>query len=101
MPARSSRNKLKLAMAVGNNRHYAVHEIMPRHFLQTARACGMGESVINAILDEIRDTSETAIDKALGTMPKTFPVDLADSITNGYRDRLRLLDNAVINKTEI
>jgi serine/threonine-protein kinase HipA len=85
------RNKVKLAMAVGTKRHYAVHEIMPRHFLQTARACGMGESVIRTILDEVRDTSDQAIDKALGAMPDSFPGGLSASIIKGYRDRMRLL----------
>jgi serine/threonine-protein kinase HipA len=83
-------------MAIGTNRHYAVHEIMPRHFIQTAHACGMGESVITTILDEIRATSEAALGKALKAMPKAFPTEVADSITNGYRDRLRLLGSGDI-----
>ena len=88
------RNKMKLAMALGTNRHYAVHEIVPRHFLQTAQACGMGQSVMQALLDEIRDTSEAAIDKTLTALPKDFPAPLAKSIVNGYRERLKLLDGA-------
>lgn len=39
-------NKMKLAMAIGDNRHYVINTIVPRHFLQTVkkmqRALGRG-----------------------------------------------------------
>jgi len=41
-------NRFKLAMAVGDNRHWVVDQIAPRHFIQTARSAGVGEKVVNA-----------------------------------------------------
>src|SRR3954468_9007151 len=34
-------NRMKLAMAVGDNRHYTIDSIVPRHFLQTAAGAGV------------------------------------------------------------
>ena len=85
------RKQVKMAMAVGTSRHYPVHEIVPRHFLQTAEACGVGGSVMTAIFEELKDTSAKAIDTTLSAMPKTFPTALASSIIEGYQSRLRLL----------
>jgi serine/threonine-protein kinase HipA len=44
---------MKLAMAVGDNRHYVIDEITPRHFLQTAISAGVPASLIEGIFDEI------------------------------------------------
>jgi serine/threonine-protein kinase HipA len=85
------KNKMKLAMAIGTNRHRAVHAIAPRHFLQTAQNCGMGESVLKEIFTELRDTSESAIETATSDLPADFPPALAASIAGGYRCRLRQL----------
>jgi serine/threonine-protein kinase HipA len=88
------RNKMKLAMAVGTNRHRAVHEIVPRHFIQSAHAHGMGESVLTEIFDELKGTAGQALDAARGAMPAAFPAPLAESIVNGFSARLRLLQRA-------
>ncbi|HEY1895149.1 MAG TPA: hypothetical protein VGG62_02705 [Terracidiphilus sp.] len=42
---------MKLAMAVGDNRHYTIDSIMPQHFLQTAASCGVPASLVQAVLD--------------------------------------------------
>jgi serine/threonine-protein kinase HipA len=49
----SGHNRMKLAMAVGDNRHYVIDEITPRHFLQTAISAGVPASLIEGIFDEI------------------------------------------------
>lgn len=83
--------QMKMAMAVGNNRHYVVHEIVPRHFLQTADACGMGASVLHEIFDKLKSESRKAIDDTLSALPDGFPEGLADSIAKGFKSRLRNL----------
>lgn len=87
-----TRRQMKMAMAVGKNRHYRVHEIVPRHFLQTVEASGMGESIVLETFKELRTESPRAIDETLSSLPEGFPTDLADSIIGGYNSRLRLLD---------
>jgi len=87
------RRQFKMAMAVGKNRHYDVHDIVPRHYFQTAQACGMGESIVRGIFDEIKNDSQQAIESTLSALPTDFPEQLADSIIGGFKSRLRLLDN--------
>ena len=88
------RNQMKLALAIGDNRHYAVHEIMPRHFLQTAARSGIPASVVQEIFDELLKAEHSAVSKAMDELPARFPEKLARSIVNGLRTRLRLLEQS-------
>ena len=85
--------QLKMAMAVGKNRHYVVNEIMPRHFLQTAAASSMGESIVREIFEELLDRGEAAVSNVGDDLPPDFPEPLLESVTNGFRRRLRLLEH--------
>jgi serine/threonine-protein kinase HipA len=71
-----------------------VHEIVRRHFIQSARANGMGESVLTEIFDELKDTADQGLESARNAMPGEFHAPLADSIANGFSARLRLLHRA-------
>jgi hypothetical protein len=55
-------NRMKLAMAVGDSRHYVIDSIVPRHFLQTAASSGVPASLVQGILDEIENDTDRAID---------------------------------------
>lgn len=88
------RNKMKLAMSVGEKRHWTVHEIMPRHFIQTAESCGIGAKVVKEIFDELTDTAIPAIDKVITELPNGFPEDLIASISEGIKGRLDRLRNS-------
>ena len=84
--------QLKMAMAVGKNRHYVVNEIIPHHFLQTAAASNMGESIVREIFDELLERGEAAISNVENDLPPDFPEPLLESVTKGFRRRLRLLE---------
>ena len=86
------RNKFKLAMSVGTNRHYAIAEIMPRHFMQTAGNSGVANSLVQAILDDLAARALKTIDAVIETLPAGFPGAVADSVRRGVSQRLRLLD---------
>ena len=88
-----TRRQLKMAMAVGRNRHYGVFDIVPRHFLQMAELCGMGENIVREIFAELAQDSYAAIAATRAAMPDDFPAELADSIIGGYQDRLRQIEN--------
>ena len=88
---RIRRTQMKLAMAVGGRRHYRLDEITPRHFLQTARFCDIPERTAIAVLDEVAQSADQAMDKTLSSMPKDFPEKLAVSIINGAKTRLKTL----------
>jgi serine/threonine-protein kinase HipA len=86
------RNKFKLAMSVGKSHHYAVAEIMPRHFMQTAGNSGVANSLVQAILDDLAARALKTIDALIETLPIGFPGAVADSVRRGVSQRLRLLD---------
>jgi serine/threonine-protein kinase HipA len=90
-------NQMKLAMAVGSSRHYAVHTITGRHFVQTGIASGLSAKLVTSLIEEINDTAAKSIDKARATLPKDFPVKLAASIADGAIQRLKSL---VLVKTD-
>jgi serine/threonine-protein kinase HipA len=88
------RNRMKLAMAVGSSRHYVIDSIMPRHFLQTAAAAGVPAALVEGILDEVESGGAAAVETALNGLPPEFPQNIAASVANGVRRRLRLLAHA-------
>ena len=83
------RNQMRLAMSVGDNRHYRVHDIMPRHFLQSATKSGMPDYAVTDILDQLQSQMPLAIDAVCNELPLDFPEQLLDSITKGILSRLR------------
>ena len=87
-----TRRHMKMAMAVGRNRRYGLFDIAPRHFLQTAEVCGMGDAVLHDIFAELKIESDQAIEATLAGLPVGFPVALAESIIGGFRERLRQLE---------
>ena len=88
-------NAMKLAMAVGDSRHYGIDEIMPRHFLQTAARSGVPASLVQGLLDEIEKDTERAIGAAVDGLPPGFPERIVSSVIEGLRRRLHLFAHAV------
>jgi serine/threonine-protein kinase HipA len=86
-----SRNRMKLAMAVGKRRHYVVHTILGRHFKQTADTCGLPTNMLKAIIEEIGDTATATIDRSLAALPAGFPEAVAGSIADGAKRRIDTL----------
>ena len=87
------RSQMRLAMSVGDNRHYRVHDIMPRHFLQLAAKAGMPGFAVTEIIDQLRIQMPLAIDAVCDVLPLSFPEQLRKSIMGGILSRLRRLDN--------
>jgi serine/threonine-protein kinase HipA len=79
------RNKMKLAMAVGNSSHYAVDSVMPRHFIQTAAKAGIGEGRVSAIFDELRAQAPAAVEHVTALLPKAFPAKSLTASAMGSR----------------
>ena len=80
-----------LAMSFGAKPHYAPRQIGPRHFYETADRAGMGKEVVTSILDELREGTLDAMDGVLSALPKNFPQKIAQSICDGIKRRLRIL----------
>lgn len=89
-----NRRSFRLAMAAGTNRHYRIDEVLGRHFVQTAKAAGLGPTVVEQVLVAIKDKATTATDIARSAMPDDFANDIHDSIRNAITARLPTLDTA-------
>jgi serine/threonine-protein kinase HipA len=87
-------NAMKLAMAVGDGRHYVIDSIMPRHFLQSAARAGVPASLVQGILDEIENDTDRAIETAVDGLSPGFPERIVSSVIEGLRRRLRLFTHA-------
>jgi serine/threonine-protein kinase HipA len=85
------RKKFKLAMSVGKNRHYDVHEIMPRHFLQTADLAGVGLRAMRSIVEDLGQAAQRKAAAVIEALPQDFPVQLVDSVMTAISERSRLL----------
>ena len=88
-------NGFRLALAVGDNRHYAIDRILPRHFAQTAAREGVPAHAIDEICGELAEGAEPAMETVVASLPGDFPADLADSIASGLRRRLRPIERAL------
>jgi serine/threonine-protein kinase HipA len=82
-------DRFKLAMAVGNNRHWIIDRILPRHFIQTALKAGVGEEVVRSILEELNGTADKAADETLASLPPGFPNEVSASIRKGMQSRMQ------------
>ncbi len=73
------RQKLKMAMAVyGKNRHYLWDSIHVRHWVETARRCGISDMA--EIISEVISLTPTAVEAVQSTLPKSFPLQTAATI---------------------
>lgn len=84
----------RLAMSFGAKPHYAIRQVAPRHFIQTADRAGVGEQVVPSILEELHHEVPAAVEAVLAHLPARFPEKLAHSISRGIRTRLRILKNS-------
>jgi serine/threonine-protein kinase HipA len=84
----------RLAMSAGTNRHYRVGEVLGRHFVQTAKAAGLGPTLIEKVITGIREKAEHAPDVALSAMPSDFTEEIHNSIRGAIAFRLDHLDTA-------
>lgn len=78
------RQKLKMAMAVeGKNRHYLWDGIRARHWIETARRCGIAD--MEAIIADLVSRTPAVIEQVQSAIPKGFPAQIADTILDGVR----------------
>ena len=87
-----TRNRYRMAMAVGDRRHYRVDSILPRHFYQTGAKAGLDEGTIRGLFAQLVADAPEAIQATKASLPRGFPKDLANSIFTGFNSRLRLLE---------
>lgn len=85
-------SQFRLAMAVGKNRHYHVEEVLPRHFVQSAAAAGIGDAMVTAVMQDLAATLPQAFDEVASALPAGFPAQIVESIAAGMNRRLRRIE---------
>ena len=86
------RKQFKLAMAVGTSNHYLVHQVLPRHFAQTAQKAGVSRKVVETIVDDLKATANDRVTEVIIELPKQFPQAVAESVQKGVVQRLARLE---------
>ena len=85
-----SPHKIRMAMAVrGKNRHYRWKEISARHWLETAKRCGLSE--MKSIMDEVIARTPKVLEQASARLPRKFPAVIAETIFKGTAAAARTL----------
>ncbi|NTV11111.1 MAG: type II toxin-antitoxin system HipA family toxin [Zoogloea sp.] len=83
--------KLRLAMAIrGKNAHYRLRDIQRRHFNETARKCGIGTDMED-LIEEVASRVPQVLGEVSSKLPKDFPADVFESISDGLKFSTRRL----------
>jgi len=85
------RNQMKVAMSVGDKRHYVLDTILPRHFIQSAQQAGMPATTVDEIMAELADQVPQATEAATAQLPADFPRQIRTSIVQGLKARHEVL----------
>jgi serine/threonine-protein kinase HipA len=89
-----SPKKVKMAMAVeGKGRHYHWERIQPRHWIETAKRCGM-QAQIPGLIEEIVARVPEVIRSVEAAVPKSFPASVLDPVFRGLERGATLLESA-------
>jgi serine/threonine-protein kinase HipA len=84
--------KIKLAMAIGSNRHDRLQEILPRHFYQMGRAAGFAEADIDDLFAEVTSSlDDTLIQTTSAAQQENMPSNTLNTICDGVRKRAALI----------
>ncbi len=86
------RRQMKLAMSVGDNRHYRIDEIAARHFFQTADRAGLPKALVRQAIEGVASGMPKAIDQLEAELPAGFPLALHEAVKAGTLARLRVLE---------
>jgi serine/threonine-protein kinase HipA len=87
-----SPHKIKLAMAIGNRRHYRIKEIQPRHFYQTAQKAGFSKEDMDELFADILSRTSTAAKQAAALADQAgMPKKTTDAILTGIDKRAKLI----------
>ena len=85
------RNRMKLAMSVGEQRHYVLDTIQPRHFVQSAQSAAMPVGEVEALFGEIANAGPLVLEELRSS--DELPSQIRRSIREGFEARLKLLES--------
>lgn len=82
------RNAMRLAMSVGEKKHYRLEGITARHFEETAKRAGLNKGVVDDILSEFASRADRVFNETVAAMPRGFPGQLADRLHAALTKRM-------------
>ena len=85
------RKQMKLAMAVGKNRHYRMDSIRARHSIQTGAQAGLPKGLVGDVIEEVAATVDEAITQIESALPADFPEEIHESVKAALTDKARAL----------
>ena len=74
-------------LASSKGKKYAIEQIFPRHFFQTAKAVGFERSAMEEILTELADAVDAVIERVTQQLPASFPSTISNAILEGLKAR--------------
>lgn len=83
--------KLAIGLAGSRGKKYAIEQIFPRHFFQTAQAVGFARESMESILTEFAQSMDAVVEKVRSQLPADFPASIRDAILEGMQARARRL----------
>ena len=83
--------KLAMGLTATKGKKYAIEQIFPRHFYQTAKAIGFEQVQMEKIISELTDNLDEVISIVRQQLPDTFPTEIADSILGGLSSKAQRL----------
>ena len=86
-------SQAKMAMAIGNNRHYKIKEIFPRHFFQSAKKYGIPQVQVEQMFQEIIEMAPSL--KKTIKKPASCSVEIYNSIVNGTLKKISAIDKTI------
>lgn len=89
------KTRMKLAMSVGNNRHYTVHTIVGRHFVETAHRAQISRKIAETAIVELVESAQDRIDQVAARLPRGFPEEIVASVTTAVARRLKTLATTI------
>jgi len=82
------RKQMKLAMSVGNSRHYKIEDIRGRHFMQTTDRAGLPGALASEALAEVAEAAGRAMKTIEKQLPRDFPEKMHVSVSDALFSRL-------------
>ncbi|WP_425856350.1 type II toxin-antitoxin system HipA family toxin [Aeromonas veronii] len=79
--------KLAMGLASSKGKKYAIEQIFPRHFFQTAKAVGFERSAMEEILTELANSVDDVIERVTQQLPAGFPDTISSTILEGLKTR--------------
>lgn len=82
------RKQMKMAMSVGDRRHYRFDQIHGRHFVQTAVKAGLSKKRATSIIEEVAALAPEALEASTNALPKDFPPSVVEAVHDAVKARL-------------